>query len=105
MKSRTPIRVNSCPSVVVHCIVTMKTQFSRITAVAIVCLSACAHNANARDNGLTVAGWQKYAGDPVLGGQYGTCFDVSVLKDGDVYRMWVSWRPRQSVALVESKDG
>jgi predicted GH43/DUF377 family glycosyl hydrolase len=50
-------------------------------------------------------GWVKYSGNPVLGGQYGTCFDVSLLKESDAYRMWVSWRPRASVALVESKDG
>jgi beta-1,2-mannobiose phosphorylase / 1,2-beta-oligomannan phosphorylase len=53
----------------------------------------------------TSAGWQKYAGNPVLGGQYGTCFDISVLKEGDTYRMWVSWRPKASIALVESTDG
>ena len=40
-----------------------------------------------------------------MGGKYGTCFDVSVLKEGDTYRMWLSWRPKASVALVESKDG
>ncbi|SPE58689.1 conserved exported hypothetical protein [Verrucomicrobia bacterium] len=49
--------------------------------------------------------WVKYSGNPVLGGKYGTCFDVCVLRESDSYRMWVSWRPRQSVALVESKDG
>ena len=42
---------------------------------------------------------------PVMGGKYGTCFDISVLKEGQIYRMWLSWRPKQSVALVESKDG
>lgn len=52
-----------------------------------------------------IAGWVKYAQNPVLGGQYGTCFDVAVLKEADRYRMWVSWRPKQSVALVESADG
>ncbi len=52
-----------------------------------------------------VAGWEKYSGNPIMGGKYGTCFDVSVLKDGEGYRMWVSWRPKQSIALVESKDG
>lgn len=51
------------------------------------------------------SGWQKYSGNPVLGGKYGTCFDISVLKEGDTYRMWVSWRPKRSIALVESKDG
>jgi predicted GH43/DUF377 family glycosyl hydrolase len=50
-------------------------------------------------------GWEKYSGNPVMGGKYGTCFDVSALKEGDTYRMWVSWRPKQSVALVESPDG
>ena len=50
----------------------------------------------------TSGGWVKYAGNPVLGGAYGTCFDVSVLKDGDTYRMWFSWRPKRSLALVEA---
>jgi predicted GH43/DUF377 family glycosyl hydrolase len=53
----------------------------------------------------TTAGWVKYEGNPVLGGAYGTCFDASVMKEGDRYRMWFSWRPRKSVALVESQDG
>ncbi|HLJ92154.1 MAG TPA: family 43 glycosylhydrolase [Gemmataceae bacterium] len=53
----------------------------------------------------TAAGWVKHPKNPVLGGELGTCFDVSVLKDGNVYRMWFSWRPRQSIALVESPDG
>ncbi len=50
-------------------------------------------------------GWQKYAQNPVLGGQYGTCFDIGVLHEADKYRMWVSWRPKKSIALVESADG
>lgn len=53
----------------------------------------------------TSAGWKKYAGNPVMGGQYGTCFDISVLREGGAYRMWLSWRPKKSIALVESKDG
>jgi beta-1,2-mannobiose phosphorylase / 1,2-beta-oligomannan phosphorylase len=53
----------------------------------------------------TAGGWVKYPGNPVLGGQYGTCFDVAVLRENGAYRMWVSWRPKRSVALVESKDG
>ncbi len=51
------------------------------------------------------AGWVKYEKNPVLGGSLGTCFDVSVLRDGDRYRMWFSWRPKKSIALVESDDG
>ena len=27
-----------------------------------------------------IAGWTKYGGNPVYGGNYGTCFDVAVLK-------------------------
>lgn len=53
----------------------------------------------------TTAGWIKHPQNPVLGGTLGTCFDISVLKDGNQYRMWLSWRPKKSIALVESKDG
>lgn len=53
----------------------------------------------------TSAGWKKFDGNPVMGGKYGTCFDISVLRDGGAYRMWLSWRPKKAVALVESKDG
>jgi len=51
------------------------------------------------------AGWVKYPNNPVLGGKLGTCFDVSVLKDQGAFRMYFSWRPKRSVALVESADG
>ncbi len=53
----------------------------------------------------TTAGWAKYDRNPVLGGSLGTCFDVSVLRDGDKYRMWFSWRPKKSIALAESDNG
>src|SRR5260221_11397698 len=49
--------------------------------------------------------WKKYTGNPVIGGQYGTCFDIAVLKEAPGYRMWVSWRPQRSIALVESVNG
>lgn len=52
----------------------------------------------------TSEGWKKF-GNPVMGSKHGTCFVISVLKEGETYRMWLSWRPKQSVALVESKDG
>ena len=51
------------------------------------------------------AGWVKFAGNPVLGGRHGTCFDVAVLQEGDTCRMWLSWRPKKSLALIESRDG
>ncbi len=53
----------------------------------------------------TSAGWRKYENNPVIGGKYGTVFDVAVLKEGPLYRMWGSWRPKASVALFESQDG
>ena len=53
----------------------------------------------------TAGGWVKHAGNPVLGGNLGTCFDISVLREGETYRMWFSWRPKKSIALVESRDG
>jgi predicted GH43/DUF377 family glycosyl hydrolase len=53
----------------------------------------------------TAADWQKVEENPVLGGGLGTCFDVTLLQEHDTYRMWFSWRPQKSVALVESRDG
>jgi len=53
----------------------------------------------------TSVGWRKYSGNPVVGGKLGSCFDVCVLRDGGKYRMWLSWRPHGSVALVQSLDG
>jgi predicted GH43/DUF377 family glycosyl hydrolase len=53
----------------------------------------------------TAGGWHKYPANPVLGGALGTCFDVAVLPEAGRYRLWFSWRPRKSVALVESADG
>jgi|GEM_PF-1165407 len=51
-------------------------------------------------------GWSKYKGSPVLGGNLGTIFDISVLKnDAGVYQMYCSWRDKKSIALSESKDG
>jgi len=50
-------------------------------------------------------GWHKYVRNPVLGGQYGTCFDICVLRLQDKFRMWLSWRPKQSVAISDSTDG
>ena len=60
---------------------------------------------HADDQTETAAGWMKHPKNPLLGGDLGTCFDVSVLKERDGYRMWFSWRPKKSIALVESKDG
>ena len=53
----------------------------------------------------TSAGWIKYAKSPVLGGDLGTIFDISVLKEDDGYKMWCSWRDKASIALSVSSDG
>jgi hypothetical protein len=76
--------------------------FSILTLLA-ACLLPVAHAAEPATE--TTAGWVKHPKNPVLGGALGTCFDISVLKEGDNYRMWFSWRPKKSIAVVESKDG
>jgi beta-1,2-mannobiose phosphorylase / 1,2-beta-oligomannan phosphorylase len=51
-------------------------------------------------------GWAKFEGSPVLGGNLGTIFDISVMQDDKgTYRMYCSWRDKRSIALSESKDG
>jgi beta-1,2-mannobiose phosphorylase / 1,2-beta-oligomannan phosphorylase len=49
--------------------------------------------------------WEKYTGNPVLGGELGTCFDMSVSAVNGRYLMWFSWRPRHGIGLAESDDG
>lgn len=66
---------------------------------------SAAFAAAAQDLQQTSAGWRKSEANPVLGGKLGTCFDVAVLKEREKYRMWISWRPKKSLALVESADG
>src|SRR6201987_4373955 len=58
-----------------------------------------------RPDAQKASGWEKYEKNPVLGGSLGTCFDVTVLRETGKYRMWFSWRPKRSIALVESKEG
>ena len=70
-------------------------------AVAILSFNALSFNAQAE----TSTGWEKYADNPVLGGKLGTCFDISILQEGDAFKMWFSWRPKKSIGYAESKDG
>ncbi len=49
--------------------------------------------------------WVKNASGPVLGGKLGTCFDICVLHETGNFKMYFSWRPKASIALVESRDG
>lgn len=67
--------------------------------------SSCFANNNPSE---TSGGWVKYANNPLSSlshKKYGTIFDISVLKENGKFRMWVSWRPKNSIALVESSDG
>ena len=73
-----------------------------ISAIAVSAADLPAQTPNATE---ATAGWVKYENNPVMGGQYGTCFDIAVLRENGMYRMWLSWRPKKSVALVESKNG
>jgi sucrose-6-phosphate hydrolase SacC (GH32 family) len=50
-------------------------------------------------------GWTKRPPHPVLGGDLGTCFEPTLMKRGETYTMWFSWRPKKSIAVVESRDG
>ena len=83
----------------------LNAALSRVLLGAAIGLGGWAAGVEAQPANGTVGGWEKYRENPVLGGDYGTCFDMSVLKDGGIYRMWFSWRPRASLGLVESKDG
>lgn len=80
-------------------------RFTATTLWAVLVLCVAATPSKAQEATPTAAGWRKHSDNPVLGGEYGTCFDVSLLKDGNIYRMWFSWRPKASIALVESADG
>ncbi|MDR2763017.1 MAG: hypothetical protein LBB88_10470 [Planctomycetaceae bacterium] len=61
-------------------------------------------SANSSANGSTQ--WVKYEKNPVLGGgDLGTIFDISIIKENDEYKMYNSWRPKGSIALSTSKDG
>jgi beta-1,2-mannobiose phosphorylase / 1,2-beta-oligomannan phosphorylase len=72
----------------------------------VVCLAAVAGPLVAREvEPETAGGWQKVSGNPLIGGSLGVCFDVSVLKDGNVYKAWFSWRSKASIAYTESADG
>ena len=53
----------------------------------------------------TSGGWRKFSENPVLGGAYGTCFDLSMLRRGAGYEMYFSWRDRASIARTCSRDG
>ena len=62
--------------------------------------------ANAQELPETSTGWTKYENNQVIDGKkYGTCFDIAMLKEDGLYKMWFSWRPKESIAYCESKEG
>ncbi len=83
----------------------MVTRRDVLVALGCVSTEALLSRASGAASAANDTGWVKYEGNPVLGGEYGTCFDVSVLHEDGLYRMWLSWRPKKSVALSESRDG
>lgn len=86
----------------------LKNHTAALAAAFLLSLPAaafCGNDGNLLPLSDTGGGWAKFEGNPVLGGSYGTCFDVSVLRENGLYRMWFSWRPKHSIALVTSKDG
>jgi predicted GH43/DUF377 family glycosyl hydrolase len=76
-----------------------------VLSVPVLLVSAFAVEDKKPADAETAGGWVKYEKNPVLGGKLGTCFDVSLLREDGKYRMWFSWRPKRSVALVTSEDG
>jgi len=83
----------------------MKITVSSLTLIGLFSISMVGTCADQKPDAQTAAGWVKYDKNPVIGGTLGTCFDVTVLREGDKYRMWFSWRPKRSLALTESEDG
>ena len=55
--------------------------------------------------GRTTGGWVLDPHNPVLGGDLGVCFDPFVLKQGDRYKMWFSWRTQHAIGYTESTNG
>jgi predicted GH43/DUF377 family glycosyl hydrolase len=69
----------------------------------------CATTARAEDAAPlpeTSSGWVKYGDNPVFGGAaLGTCFDISMLQEDGLFKMWFSWRPKHAIGYTESSDG
>lgn len=78
--------------------ITRRKTLELLTSGSLLALSGCSQG-DAHSN------WRFYEGNPVIGGQYGTCFDPYVILDGGKFRMWFSWRPKHSIAYCESQDG
>jgi hypothetical protein len=54
--------------------------------------------------------WTPYALNPVLpdlshSKDIGTVFDISILHDEGIWKMYGSWRPKNAISYATSKDG
>lgn len=77
-----------------------------ISVITLLFLFAPAGKISSQSKAAGKGAWVKYEQNPVLGGgDLGTIFDISVLKEGGVYKMYCSWRPKKSLALSTSTDG
>jgi predicted GH43/DUF377 family glycosyl hydrolase len=77
----------------------------KIASIFLILFFCCACNMKTSVNNPQ-SQWVKYENNPVLGGgDLGTVFDISVLKEGNEYIMYSSWRPKRSVAVSTSADG
>src|SRR5262245_60165452 len=83
----------------------MKTILFSLLLVGLLLLHSPGADGQGKPQARTAAGWVTSPKSPVLGGPLGTCFDVAVLREGGTYRLYFSWRPKRSIALVESTDG
>ena len=82
--------------------------FLIFTALSVLISYSCQGPEKKQNGSLpeTAGGWIKYEKNPVLGGDLGTIFDVSLLHEGPGdFQMYCSWRPRRSIALSTSRDG
>jgi predicted GH43/DUF377 family glycosyl hydrolase len=76
----------------------------RILLLALVLTSAVVHGQTVTPTD-SVAGWIKYEHNPIITDKDGILFDICVIHDAGAYRLWAGWRPKNSIALLESKDG
>ena len=53
----------------------------------------------------TQGGWKKVPQNPLLGGDLGTCFDISMLKEDGKLWLYFSWRDKGNISVCTSEDG
>ena len=53
----------------------------------------------------TNGGWQKVLENPLLGGDLGTCFDLSMLQENGRILLYFSWRDKGNISVCSGTDG